>query len=128
VRFDFQGGGFYGGTQRSYQANLGWRPSSHLELALNYNLREIRLPQGKFDLRLGSARATYTFTPDLQLSLLAQYDNFSRELGTNVRLKWTVKPGNDVYFLINQGYDATASTFRPTRNDASLKGAWTIRF
>ena len=128
VRFDFQGGGFYGGAQRIYQTNLGWRPSSHLELGLNYTLRQIRLPQGKFDLRLGEARATYTFTPDLQVSLLAQYDNFSNQLGANFRVKWTVQPGNDVYFIVNQNYDTTTDNFRPTQNDTSLKGAWTIRF
>jgi hypothetical protein len=128
VRFDFQGGGFYGGTQRSYQGNLGWRPSSHLELGLNYTLRQIRLPQGKFDLRLGEARATYTFSPDLQLSLLAQYDNFSNELGANFRLKWTIRPGDELFFIVNQGYDTVLDRFRPTQNDTSLKGAWTIRF
>ena len=128
VRFDYQGGGFFGGTSRSYQTNLGWRPSSHLELALSGNLRQIRLPQGKFDLRIGQARATYTFSPDLQVSLLAQYDNFSNELGANFRVKWTVKPGNEIFFIVNQGYDTTADRFRPTQNDTSLKGAWTIRF
>jgi hypothetical protein len=128
VRFDVQTGGFYGGKQHSFQTNVGWRPSSHLEFALNGTLRQIRLPQGRFDLRLGEARATYTFSPDLQLSLLAQYDNFSHELGTNFRVKWTVKPGDEIFLIVNQGYDTFAERFRPTQNDTSLKGAWTLRF
>ena len=128
VRFDYESGGFFGGTSRNYRTNLGWRPSNHVELGLSGNLRQIRLPQGKFDLRIGQARATYTFSPDLQLSLLAQYDNFSNELGTNFRVKWTVKPGNELFFIVNQGYDTTADRFRPTQNDLALKGAWTFRF
>ena len=128
VRFEFSDGGFYGGTLRSYQTSLGWRPSNHLELALNYNLRQIRMPPGNFDVRVGEAKAVYTFTPDLQVSLLAQFDNFSHELGTNFRVKWTVQPGNDIFFIVNQGYDTTTDNFRPTQNDTSLKGAWTVRF
>jgi hypothetical protein len=128
VRFEFQGGGFYGGTSRTYRSTLGWRPSSHLEFAFNGTLRQIRLPGGKFDLRLAEARATYTFTPDLQLSLLGQYDNFSNELGVNFRVKWTLRPGDELFLIVNQGYDTAADRFRPTRNDTSMKTAWTVRF
>jgi hypothetical protein len=128
ARFELQTGGFYGGTQRGLRTVLGWRPSNHVELAFTGNYRQIRLPQGNFDLRVGEARFTYTFTPDLQVSLLAQYDNFSNALGTNLRVKWTVKPGDDFYFIVNQGYDTSLERFRPTQNDTSLKGAWTIRF
>jgi hypothetical protein len=43
-------------------------------------------------------------------------------------VKWTVQPGNDLFFIINQGYDTSLDRFRPTANDTSLKGAWTYRF
>ena len=127
-RIVFQHGGFFGGHRTDYNVDLGWRPSSHLEFGLSYDLRQVRLPQGNFDVRIGAAKAVCTFTPDLQLSLLAQYDNFSNELGLNLRLKWTVQPGNDVYFIVNQGYDTSLDNFRPTRNDTSMKAAWTYRF
>lgn len=121
-------GGFYGGWRSDYEVEFGWRPSRHLELVTSYKLRGIRLPLGNFAVRIGEAKAVYTFSPDLQFSLLAQYDNFSAELGVNLRVKWTVKPGNEMFFIINQGYDTSADNFRPTQNDVSLKGAWTFRF
>jgi hypothetical protein len=43
-------------------------------------------------------------------------------------VKWTVQPGDEIFFVVNQGYDTTAGNFRPTQNDTSLKGAWTIRY
>ena len=128
LRFDFSRGGFYAGHRTDYRVDAGWRPSNHVELGLSYTLRQIRMPPGNFDVRIGEAKAVYTFSPDLQLSLLGQYDNLSNELGVNFRLKWIVQPGNEVFFIVNQGYDTTADNFRPTQNDASLKGAWTIRF
>ena len=63
-----------------------------------------------------------------QLSLLGQYDNFSDSLGVNFRLKWIVQPGNEVFFVVNQGYDTSLDRFRPAGNETSLKGAWTFRF
>jgi hypothetical protein len=128
VRLDFARGGFYDGTQRTYRGNVGWRPSTHLELAGTFDYRQIRLPSGNFTLRIGEARATYTFSPDLQVSLLGQYENFSNEVGTNFRVKWTVRPGDELFFIVNQGYDTSFERFRPTQNDTSLKGAWTVRF
>ncbi len=119
---------FFTGRRTDYELELGARPSPHLELAAAWRLREIRLPEGNFDLRIGSAKAVYTFTPDLQLSLLTQYDNFSDQLGVNLRLKWVVQPGNEIFFVVNEGYDTSLDRFRPVQNDTSLKGAWTYRF
>ena len=79
-------------------------------------------------MRSGSARVSYTFSPDLQLSLLGQYDNISHQLGVNFRIKWIVQPGDEVFFIVNQGYDTSLDRFRPTQNDTSMKAAWTFRF
>ncbi|HEY0969154.1 MAG TPA: DUF5916 domain-containing protein [Opitutaceae bacterium] len=125
---DYRHGGFFTGDRTDYAAELGWRPSNRIELAGEWELREIRLPQGDFNVRVLSGKAVYTFSPDLQLSLLAQYDNVSDELGFNFRTKWTVQPGNEIFFIVNQGYDLMDDHFRPTENETSLKGSWTYRF
>jgi hypothetical protein len=121
-------GGFLTGHADDYQATVGWRPSSKLQLSVNGSLRDIRLPQGDFQVRLASAKVVYTFSPDVQVSLIGQYDNLSAQLGVNFRLKWIVQPGNEVFFIVNQGYDTSLDRFRPTQNDTSMKAAWTFRF
>ena len=127
-RLNFSTGGFYSGHRTDTQLQLGWRPSPHFEFRVNGTLRQIRLPEGNFDSQLLAAKIIYTVTPDLQFSLLSQYDNFSELMGVNFRIKWTVKPGNDLYFIVNQGYDTEGDNFRPTKNVSSLKAAWTFRF
>lgn len=97
-------------------------------MELKTALREITLPQGDFQVRLGSARISYTFSPDLQFSLLGQYDNLSESMGVNFRIKWTPQPGHDFFLVLNQGYDTTSEKIRPTLGDASIKGTWTLRF
>jgi len=124
----FKTGGYLTGHANTYNWNLGWRPSGRLQFALNTGLRDFRLAEGAFKVRTGSARASFTFSPDLQVSLLGQYDNISKSLGMNFRIKWTPKPGNDFYLVLNQGYDTSDEGYRPTAGDVSLKGTWTYRF
>lgn len=128
AKLEWSHGGFFAGSRTDYKGELGWRPSHHLELTTGYKLFDIRLPQGDFAVRIASLKAVCTVTPELQFSLLGQYDNLSNALGVNFRAKWTVQPGNDLYLVVNQGYDTTDDRLRPTRNEASLKAAWTYRF
>ena len=121
-------GQFLTGRADIYNCTLGWRPTSRLQFSLSSGLRDYRLPQGAFQVRTGSVRASFTFSPDLQVSLLGQYDNISESLGVNFRIKWTLRPGNDFFLVVNQGYDTEDDRFRPTAGDVSLKGAWTYRF
>ncbi len=121
-------GGFLTGHSDDYQVNLGYRPSNRLEFGFSGTLRDIRLPQGDFTVRIGEAKAVFTYNPDLQFSLFTQYDNISESLGVNFRAKWIVQPGNEVFFIVNQGYDTSFDNFRPTQNDTSMKAAWTFRF
>ena len=116
------------GRTNEYGLNLGARPSNRIELGLGAGLSDIRLPQGNFRVRTGTAKASYTFSPDLQVRLLAQYDNVSNSLGVNFRVKWIVQPGNEVFFVVNQGYDTADQRLRPTQTDTSLKAAWTFRY
>lgn len=128
LELEWHQGGFFTGRRADYELELGWRPSHRLELAAELGLTRIRLPEGNFDVRTAAAKAVYTFSPDLQLSVLGQYDNLSAELGVNFRLKWIVQPGNEVFFIVNQGYDTSLDRFRPVQNDTSTKAAWTFRF
>ncbi|WP_334319191.1 hypothetical protein OH491_01645 [Termitidicoccus mucosus] len=46
----------------------------------------------------------------------------------NFRLKWTVRPGNDVFVILNQGYDADSNHIVPTQTAVAAKAVWTFRF
>jgi len=51
-----------------------------------------------------SGMVQYSFTPDLVLSSLLQYDDISNSMGVNSRLQWEYKPGAKMFFVVNQGY------------------------
>jgi hypothetical protein len=61
--------------------------------------------QGDFDVRIITGRVNIAFTPDLVWNTLLQYDNVSRQLGVDSRLRWTWRPGNDLFLVFSQLWD-----------------------
>ena len=59
---------------------------------------------GDASINLVSGNVQYSFTPDLFISNLIQYDDLSDSIAINSRLQWEYKPGSKVFFVINQGY------------------------
>jgi hypothetical protein len=125
----FQAGNYYSGTKRQASGGIGWRPNRHWLLSANYEVQHISLPTGAFSVAIASGKVNLAFTPDLSLSTLAQYDNISRRLGVNVRLKWTVRPGCDSFVVLNQGYIAREQwRLSQESSEAIVKAGWTWRF
>lgn len=54
--------------------------------------------------RLWSVHGAYGWNPNLVLSSLIPYDTESHNIGTNTRLRWTIKPGNDLFVVWNPGW------------------------
>jgi hypothetical protein len=121
-------GDYYGGTRDDYSAEVKWRPSRFLTAGAYYNLRQIRLKEGSFDVRIIKAHLNVAFTPDLTWNTLIQYDNVSREVGLNSRLRWTWRPGHDLFLVLNQGWDYETGRLTKSNRDLTIKAAATIRF
>ena len=62
------------------------------------------IPQGNFVQRLWQLQGAYACSPNLVLSSFIQYDTESQNVGTNTRLRWTIKPGNDLFIGWNRGW------------------------
>lgn len=126
---ELQAGKYYSGTKQELSASVGWRPNAHWLLSADYEVQHISLPTGAFSVVITSGKVNYAFTPDLALTTLAQYDNISRRLGTNLRLKWTVRPGSDTFVVVNQGYVARGDwRLSQESSEAIVKAGWTWRF
>ena len=89
-------GRFYEGTLAQFKVDMTWKPSESfaLDLAGEYNTAD--LPFGEFTQELVSGRVKINFTPNLQVKSLIQYDNKTRDVGTNTRLRATT---GDATFL-----------------------------
>ncbi len=125
-------GEFYTGHLTQIRAHLRWSGrSGHFQIKLESENDFGYLPQGNFIERLWQLKVVYAFTPDLVLSSYTQYDNGSREIGLNNRLRWTISPGRDIYLVWNYGWKRPLERplfgSIPLSNQVAVKFRWTWR-
>ncbi|MAG58255.1 MAG: hypothetical protein CMJ83_18365 [Planctomycetes bacterium] len=127
-------GSFFTGWRHEFEVEATWRPNPTFRLTTGAEHNIIELDEGDFSTTLVSFRVVFDFSPDLSWSILAQWDDVSDTLGINSRIRWIVAPGNEVFFVVNQGF-ATALDegddrfrFRALTTELAAKVAWTFRF
>jgi len=121
-------GEFYNGSRRDYKGWFNWRPNRYLSSSLSYELQKVQLHEGDFNVRIASATVNLAFTPDLSWNTLIQYDNVSSEVGLNSRIRWTYKPGCDLFLVANQGWDYDEWRFQDLKSEFTVKLVGRIRF
>ena len=90
------------------------------------------LKEGAFVQRLMQLNLVYAFNPNLAWSNFLQYDTESQNVGNNMRLRWTLKPGNDLFIVWNRGWQRLLLTpgelnFIPDKDVLAVKLRWTFR-
>jgi len=124
-------GTYWSGHADQIRTTLIYKLAPRLQMSFDTNQTFARLPQGRFVARIFTLRANFSVSPFLTFSNLVQYDNESRNLGWQCRLRWILKPGNDVFLVFNQGWNqAPRGGFRFAPGDTRLaaKVQYTFRF
>ena len=67
---------------------------------------DIDLPGGQLDFDIVRQRLEYSFTPDLSLKGILQYNEVSDLFGANLRLRWEYRPGSDLFVVYNENWTA----------------------
>ncbi|MDE2852117.1 MAG: DUF5916 domain-containing protein [Acidobacteriota bacterium] len=130
--FGFRGligvGDFYNGTQKSGRVTFRLRVSKHLQTETRWVFNDVELPQGAFDVGLYSQLVNFTFTPNLRLNTILQYNDLSGDLGTNIRLHWIYKPGSDLFVVYNENWMAEDLRYRQsTHRQIAVKFTYLIQ-
>lgn len=94
-------GGFYGGRLDELSTTATWTPSPIVSFLLNATRNIGRLPYGNFDQTLLGGKARLNLSPDLQINSFVQFDNKTRSIGTNTRVRWTFHPQGDLFVIYN---------------------------
>jgi hypothetical protein len=125
-------GGYWSGKAEQVTTNLTYKLPPWLTMTLGTNQTFARLPEGHFIARIFTANVAHSATPSLSLSNLIQYDNRSRNLGWQSRVRWTLQPGNDLFFAFNQGWiqegDGDRRQFTTQDSRISAKFQYSFRF
>ena len=126
--FDGKFGEFFDGERLQLNPRFTWRPSPNLQIGAGLSYNDVALPGGDFETVVAHTGIRFTPNPRLSWNTLAQWDNVSDQIGINSRLRWIVKPGHDVFLVVNQGYDLIDGNLRSTQTETIAKIGMTIRF
>jgi hypothetical protein len=127
-------GTFYNGHLTQWENYIKWTsPTGRVQLEANAENDFGRLPEGNFVQRLWQLQGAWAWTPNLVLSSFVQYDTESQNIGTNTRLRWTIKPGNDLFIVWNRGWQRLIlnpddTSIVPQSDVIAVKLRWTFRF
>lgn len=122
-------GDYFDGDKLSYELGFDWRPNSHIHIGVEYEVNDGEVSGGEFLTRLVSLRANFAFNSKWSWANFIQYDNVSETAGINSRLRWNRRAGQDMYVVINQGFERDPDrSFISTVSELSLKLSYAIRF
>ena len=116
VDFTTVAGGLWSGSQRTVDLTVTLRPSYHAwaSVGLERTAATLTGPGQRFVEALWTVRGNYSFTTNLFIDALAQYDAASHQLNANVRLDLIHHPLSNLFVVYNEQ--------RTTNTAASIPG------
>jgi hypothetical protein len=129
--FSVAWGDYWSGRAEQVTAGASLKLPPWVTLVFSSNQTFAHLPEGRFIARVFTTTANVAFSPLLAWSNLLQYDNRSRNLGWQSRLRWTLQPGRDLFLVLSQGWiqdEAGGGRFHAGDSKVSTKAQYTFRF
>jgi len=118
-------GNYWSGRAEQVIASITYKLPPRFSISVSSNQTFARLPEGHFIARIAASSISYAASPSLSFSNLIQFDNRSRNLGWQGRMRWTLQPGNDIFVAFNQGWvqeEADNRHLRFRAQDSKLSG------
>ena len=125
--FSWWFGGFYGGNLHSIEARANWRPSPTTTFELSAQRNIGNLPVGNFTQDLFSTTVSIDVSANLQFNSLIQYDNETRSVGTNTRVRWIFHPLGDFFLVYNHNIRDIENRWVKDSNQLIFKVQYTFR-
>jgi len=127
--WDFGAGDFYDGTRGDARVGINWRPNRHWALGTTFQTNCLELQSGDFTTRVWSMNANYAFNIRWAWLNVAQYDNVSKRIGLNSRLRWWPAQGQVAYLVVNYDWREDArGDFQPFLAETTVKFTYTFRY
>ena len=124
-------GSYWSGHANQFSTSFQYKIAPHMLISAGWDQTFARLQQGNFVARVFTVRANYSATPYLTFFNLVQFDNDSRNMGWQSRVRWILKPGNEMFLVFNQGWlqdERGGFRFRAAETKLSGKFQYTFRF
>ena len=100
-------GDFFDGERDLYRFQIVFRKNYRFEAQVTWNHNDVRLPSGDFSTDLVITRLQYSFSTNLFLNGLIQYNSDLEEVGSNIRFNFIHRPLSDFFLIYNEKRSTT---------------------
>jgi hypothetical protein len=121
-------GGFYDGHLDQLEWEATWNPIALLTLEFSGERNVGRLPAGGFAQTVIGIRGLVNLSPDLSVTSYVQYDTESDLLGSNTRLRWTLRPEADLFVVYNHNIRSIEDRWQRDSNQLLVKLQYAFRY
>lgn len=121
----YSAGQFYDGTRQDLSVALGYQIAMPLYLGLEAEQNRVFLAAGSFETHVRRLNLNLLFGPRMTVYNYIQYDNLSRRLGWQSRLRWILVPGNEILLVWNSIWLDPLDRERPLIRDFDLNESTT---
>ena len=108
-------GGFFGGDRVSLTPSFRFRFGEKFNAEIVWAHNDIDLPGGAFKTNLGRLRLAYSFSPEVFLDGLLQYNDRSDRWSANVRFGWRHDSSTGLFIVYNENQEIGRGLGEPER-------------
>ena len=132
TNIDFRSGTYFDGTRTQVILTPTWNVSRHLELGADYQLSVLRFKERNQETDIHLARLRVRTALDARKSgnAFVQYNSTSGSLDFNLRLRYAIAEGTDVWLVYNEGLDTerTRELIDGPRSPLSLSRSLILKY
>jgi len=109
-------GSFYNGTlsEITWRGRIGFSRRFYAEPTVSWN--RVNGPGGQADSNLLSSRGTFTISPRMFVSALAQYQSRTDNISLNARFRWEYIAGSELFIVYSDGRTTLNEGFPAVEN------------
>ena len=98
----FTTGEFFDGNLDSYDLGFQMQPNYRFRAGINWGHNDVTLPTGSFSTDVVGTRVQYSFSTNMFLNALIQYNSDDGEIFSNIRFNLIHKPLSDLFIVYNE--------------------------
>ena len=119
--------GFWSGTRTNFGGRITFRPNPGVSIGTNVQINKVDLPQGSFDANLYELETDWSPTPWVSATGQVRYDDQTQLVGLFARLRWIVKPGNDVFLVYTHNWQNLGGNILDDRDLITLSRGGSVK-
>ena len=98
-------GGFFGGSRVSAVSTVRGRIGEAFNSSVDYTRNDVSLPEGRFVTNLLRMRVSYSFSTNVYVQALLQYNDVIDNWSTNLRFGWLHAANTGLFVVYNENRD-----------------------